>query len=233
MDNQTRSYDSSLYTFNTVDFLKGKIGENILYHFYNLCDIIFKEIRDALSEPVIDLFHDEKLCDGIAIAIKSCDDIYPSESANYCCIIKETFKKLFEDDFIQQILPVFLAIEWKSANLYGEFLSLLASGQQIEVTGMVMAVLSVTLRFSKNLATENVLHQILDGYFINHLLRRRVHNEKHDIFCELNNVSLRKFMDFCYANTAYSCAGTDDCYCCRITDYIKDEFRSRKISDLG
>ena len=111
MDNQTRSYDSSLYTFNTVDFLKGKIGENILYHFYNLCDIIFKEIRDALSEPVIDLFHDERLCDGIAVAIKSCDDIYPSESANYCCIIIETFQKLFEDDFIQQILPVFLSIE--------------------------------------------------------------------------------------------------------------------------
>ena len=98
---------------------------------------------------------------------------------------------------------------------------------------MVMAVLSVTLRFSKNMANEKVLHQILDGYFINHLLRRRVHNEKHDIFCELNNVSLRKFMDFCFANTAYSCAGTDDCYCCRITDYIKDEFRSRTISDPG
>ena len=203
--------------------------ENILYHFYNLCDIIFKEIRDALSEPVIDLFHNERLCDGIAVAIKSCDDIYPSESANYCCIIIETFQKLFEDDFIQQILPVFLAIEWKRANLYGEFLSLLASGQQIEVTGMVMAVLSVTLRFSKNMAIEKVLHQILDGY----LLRRRVHNEKHDIFCELNNVSLRKFMNFCFANTAYSCAGTNDCYCCRITDYIKDEFGSRRISDPG
>ena len=27
-------------------------------------------------------------------------------------------------------------------------------------------------------------------------------------------------MDFCYANTAYSCAGTDSCYYCRIVDYI-------------
>ena len=43
--------------------------------------MIFKEIRDALSEPVIDLFHDERLGDGIAVVVKFCNDIHPSESA--------------------------------------------------------------------------------------------------------------------------------------------------------
>ena len=83
---------------------------------------------------------------------------------------------------------------------------------------MIMGVLSVTCRFSKNMATKKVIYQIPDGYLINHLLRRRVCGEKCYIFHELNNVSLRKVMDFCYANTAYSCAGTDDCYYCRIID---------------
>ena len=77
-----------------------------MYHFYNLCDLIFKEIRDTLSEPVTDLFHDKRLADGIAIAVKVCNDIYPSESANYYCIMKEAFKKLFQADFIQQIFPM-------------------------------------------------------------------------------------------------------------------------------
>ena len=36
-------------------------------------------------------------------------------------------------------------------------------------------------------------------------------------------------MDFSYANTAYSCAGTDEYHYCRIIDYIKDEFRSRDV----
>ena len=99
MKDQARSYGSSLYTFNAVRKKK-------LYHFYNLCDIIFKEIRDALSEPVIDLFHDKRVGDGIAVAVKFCDDIHPSEPANFCCIMKEAFKKLFEDDFIHQTLPV-------------------------------------------------------------------------------------------------------------------------------
>ena len=103
----------SLYTFNAVDFPKEKNEEKILYHFYNLCDIIFKEIRDTLPETVIDLFHDERLGDGIAVAIKFCDDIHPSESGNYCCIMKEAFKKLFEDDFIQKIFPMFFGRRMK------------------------------------------------------------------------------------------------------------------------
>ena len=68
---------------------------------------------------------------------------------------------------------------------------------------------------------------------INPLLKRRVCNEKRYIYLELNNVSLRKVVDFCYSNTAYSSAGTNDCYYCRIIDYIKDEFRRRRISDPG
>ena len=71
--------------------------------------MIFKKIRDALSEPVIDLFHDDRFGDGIAVAVKFCNDIHPSESVNYCCIMKEAFKKLFQDDFIQQFSLCFLA----------------------------------------------------------------------------------------------------------------------------
>ena len=47
MNDQTGSYGSSLYTFNAVHFPKKKNGKKNLYHFYNLCNIIFKEIRDA------------------------------------------------------------------------------------------------------------------------------------------------------------------------------------------
>ena len=81
--------------------------------------MIFKEIRDALSEPVIDLFHDERLGDGIAVVVKFCNDIHPSESLPNCCIIKEAFKKLFQDDFIQQIFPMFFGRRMKE----GKFLS--------------------------------------------------------------------------------------------------------------
>ena len=94
-------------------FLKKRTGKKILYHFCNLCDIIFKEIKDALSEPVIDLFHYERVGDGIAVAVKLCDDKHSSESANCCYIMKEAFKKLFEDDFIQQIFPIFLGRRMK------------------------------------------------------------------------------------------------------------------------
>ena len=127
----------------------------------------------------------------------------------------------------------YLAGEWMKGKLYGEFLSLLASGQGqlIDVTGMIMGLLSVTSRFSKNMATKKVLYQIPNCYLVNQLLRGRVCDKKRYIFREPDNVCLKKFLDFCYANTAYSCAGTDDCYYCRIIDNIKDEFGSRIISD--
>ena len=54
-------------------------------------------------------------------------------------------------------------------------------------------------------------------------------DKKRYIFCEFNNVSLRIFMDFYYANNAYRGAGTDGSYYCRIIDYIKNEFRRRRI----
>ena len=110
MNDQT---SSSLYTFNAVDFPKQKNWEKTLHHFYNLCNIIFKEIRDNLSEPVIHLFHDKRLGNGIAIAVKLCNEIHPSESANYCCIMKEAFKKLFEDDFTNRFFLCFFGRRMK------------------------------------------------------------------------------------------------------------------------
>ena len=88
---------------------------------------------------------------------------------------------------------------------------------------MIMAVLSVDFRLWRSMVTKKVIYQIPDGYLINHLLRRRVYDEKCYICCELNNVSLRNVMDFCYIITVYSCAGTDECYYCGIIDYIEDE----------
>ena len=82
---------------------------------------------------------------------------------------------------------------------------------------MIMEVLSVTCRFSQSIGNQK---SCLPNF-------RLMSNEKRYIFRELNNVTLRKVMDFCYNNTAYSCTETDDCYYCRIIDYIKDEFRSR------
>ena len=61
MNGQTRSCGLSLYNFNAVDFPKETNGEKVLYNFYNFCDFVFKWIRDALSEPVIDLFHKKGL----------------------------------------------------------------------------------------------------------------------------------------------------------------------------
>ena len=88
---------------------------------------------------------------------------------------------------------------------------------------MIMEVLSVTCRFSQSIGNQK---SCLPNF-------RLMSNEKRYIFRELNNVTLRKVMDFCYNNTAYSCTETDDCYYCRIIDYIKDEFRSRKNFDPG
>ena len=67
---------------------------------------------------------------------------------------------------------------------------------------MIIAVLSVTCRFNKNMATKKDFLST----------SRLFCDEKRYIFRELNNV--RKVMNFRYANTAYSCAGTDDCYYC-------------------
>ena len=49
-----------------------------------------------------------------------------------------------------RLYQCFLAREWKKENLNGEFLSVLESGQLIEVAGMIISVLSVTF-ISKNM----------------------------------------------------------------------------------
>ena len=80
--------------------------------------------------------------------------------------------------------------------------------------------------------------QIPDGYFINHLLKRRVSHGKRYIFRELGNVSLRKIMDYCYTYTTSRCIGLilladakRCCYYCTVIDYAKEEVRNRRISD--
>ena len=47
---------------------------------------------------------------------------------------------------------------------------------------------------------------------------------KKHIFQEFNNVSLRNIMNYCYANTYYSCCGTDLCYHCMVNYFVKEEF---------
>ena len=48
LNDEIRRYGSGLYSFNAVDFPKEKKEEKILYHFYNLYDMIFGKGR--LSE---------------------------------------------------------------------------------------------------------------------------------------------------------------------------------------
>ena len=60
--------------------------------------------------------------------------------------------------------------------------------------------------------SDKQIYQIPDGYFINHLLQGKVGEDKRYIFRELKNVSLRRIMNYCYADTVDRCAGTDECY---------------------
>ena len=64
----------------------------------------------------------------------------------------------------------FLTGEWQKENLYGEFLSLLGSGQVIEVTGIMKTVLFFTCKFSKNMAIKEVLYQIPGSFLIKNVI---------------------------------------------------------------
>lgn len=73
------------------------------------------------------------------------------------------------------------------------------------------------------------MYKIPDGFLISYLLNKRIGEDKENIFRERNNISLRRIMDYCYANTAYTCAGIDECYYCTINYYVNEEMRSRRI----
>ena len=77
------------------------------------------------------------------------------------------------------------------------------------------------------MASSKIYYEIPDGYLINYLLKHQISDEKRYIFQELNNVPLKRIMDYCYGITGYSCWRTDDCYYCTINDFVKDEMRSR------
>ena len=70
-------------------------------HFYNLCHLIFKTFRSYLSEAEIDLFYKKKIVDGITVAVKFCSDIKPHEFNNYYSILHDSFREVFEDNFIR------------------------------------------------------------------------------------------------------------------------------------
>ena len=76
---------------------------------------------------------------------------------------------------------------------------------------------------------KRIFYQIPDGFLINHPLERVVGEEKCYIFCELDNKSLRRVMDYCYLNTAYTCVGTNNCYYCTVIEYVKDEMRDQRV----
>ena len=63
--------------------------------------MIFVNVRSKLSEP--DLCRDEAVNDGnrLAIAIKFCPDIHPSELTNYHAIVVDAFKDLFANKYIE------------------------------------------------------------------------------------------------------------------------------------
>ena len=67
------------------------------------------------------------------------------------------------------------------------------------------------MEITKSKVEERTYFEINEGYEINNLLRRTINENKRYIFQQLNNLSLRKIMDYCHANTCYSCCGTDSC----------------------
>ena len=87
MNDENRKYGEHLHTFNAVDFPNYKQCEKVLSHFYQLCNLMFGEVRSSLSEPEFDFFYDERLFEDMGIAVKFCSDINPSESQNYQSII--------------------------------------------------------------------------------------------------------------------------------------------------
>ena len=75
------------------------------------------------------------------------------------------------------------------------------------------------------------IYQIPNGYLINHLLPGKVGEDKHYIFRELSNVSLRRIIDYYYANTADRSTGIDECFYCIVNQYARDKMRSRRACD--
>ena len=59
------------------------------------------------------MFFNESLGVSIAIAAKFCSDIHPSGSDNYSCIREQSFKMLFEDDFIDELFNIFFGQHMK------------------------------------------------------------------------------------------------------------------------
>ena len=204
-----------------------------MYHFYNLRDLIFKDVRACLSESQIDLFYDERIGDGIAVAFKFSSNIDPKEPKDYICILQQGFEKVFLDDFISSFFYLFVDCEMKKAALCEEFLIISVSGQWKEVIKTAMVVLYVISRSNKKMVSAKILYRIPEGYMINHFLKGGLDKSKRYVIEELDNLPLRLGLDYCYANNAYSCLRTDQCYYCTIIDFIGTEFRKRRSSDNG
>ena len=81
---------------------------------------------------------------------------------------------------------------------------------------------------TKSKVEEQTYLEINEGYEINNLLRHTINVSKRYIFQELNYLSLRKIMDYCYASTCYSCCGTNSCYHCTVNDFAKEQIHVRR-----
>ena len=84
------------------------------------------------------------------------------------------------------------------------------------------------MEITKSKVEEQTYLEINEDYEINNLLRHTIKESKRYIFQELNNLSLRKIMDYCYANTCYSCCGTDSCYHFTVNDFVKEQIHVRR-----
>ena len=113
MNDENSKYGEDLYVFNAKDFANHKQGQKVLSYFYQLCDLMFGEVRSCLSEPEIDLFYDERHFEGMGMSVKFCSDIHLSESQNFEFIMQQAFKKMFEDRFISESSGLFFGREIK------------------------------------------------------------------------------------------------------------------------
>ena len=120
--------------------------EKVLYHFYNVCNLIFKEVRACLSEPQIDLFYDERIGDGIAVAVKFWSDIDPKIIFVSC---SKVLRKCFWMILSVAFSTCLLAAKWKKAVLCGEFINILVSGLWKEVIETTMVLFCAISRSNK------------------------------------------------------------------------------------
>ena len=76
--------------------------------------------------------------------------------------------------------------------------------------------------------TTKSMYLFADGFRIDKIISDIISENKRKFFKELNRISLKKVVNYCYSNTYDKCCGTEECYFCTIVFYVNQEFRERR-----